>query len=137
MLLGDGVANLLAYRRVGVGIEVDVVSSGIDRRQHSEQRLTAVQLPLFRLLLGLQHRGADQSGEEGGECEQANQSWFYCKSFATLKAMEAPFRWKQRERTRAEILAAVDEAEVSLARGEGRPITEESMRQLANRQLSR
>ncbi len=44
---------------------------------------------------------------------------------------EALSLWEERERTRAEILAAVDEAEVSLARGEGRLITEESMRQLA------
>jgi Arc/MetJ-type ribon-helix-helix transcriptional regulator len=38
--------------------------------------------------------------------------------------------WEERERTRAEILAAVDEAEASLARGEGRPITHESMQEL-------
>jgi Arc/MetJ-type ribon-helix-helix transcriptional regulator len=44
---------------------------------------------------------------------------------------EALSLWEERERTRFEILAAVDEAEASLARGEGRPITEESMRQLA------
>jgi hypothetical protein len=37
----------------------------------------------------------------------------------------------QRERTRAEILAAVDEAEASLARGEGRVITQQSMHDLA------
>ncbi|MGA8029720.1 MAG: hypothetical protein WB992_21460 [Bryobacteraceae bacterium] len=39
--------------------------------------------------------------------------------------------WEERERTRAEILAAVDAADASLARGEGRIITEESMRELA------
>jgi len=44
---------------------------------------------------------------------------------------EALSLWEERERTRAEILAAVDEAEVSLARGEGRIITQESMRELA------
>jgi Arc/MetJ-type ribon-helix-helix transcriptional regulator len=44
---------------------------------------------------------------------------------------EALSLWEDRERTRAEILAAVDAAEVSLARGEGRPISRESMRQLA------
>jgi len=38
---------------------------------------------------------------------------------------------EERERTRAEILAAVDVAEASLARGEGRVITRESMRELA------
>jgi Arc/MetJ-type ribon-helix-helix transcriptional regulator len=44
---------------------------------------------------------------------------------------EALSLWEERERTRAEILAAVDEAEASLARGEGRAITQESMRELA------
>jgi Arc/MetJ-type ribon-helix-helix transcriptional regulator len=44
---------------------------------------------------------------------------------------EALSLWEERERTRAEILAAVDEAEASLARGEGRIITQESMRELA------
>lgn len=39
--------------------------------------------------------------------------------------------WEERERTRAQILAAVDEAEASLARGEGREITRESVRELA------
>ena len=42
---------------------------------------------------------------------------------------EALSLWE--ERARAEILAAVDVAEVSIARGEGRPITQDSMRQLA------
>ncbi len=44
---------------------------------------------------------------------------------------EALFLWEERERRRLEILAAVDEAEASLARGEGRPITQESMHELA------
>jgi Arc/MetJ-type ribon-helix-helix transcriptional regulator len=39
--------------------------------------------------------------------------------------------WEERERTRAEILAAIDQAEASLARGEGRIIAEQSMRDLA------
>jgi Arc/MetJ-type ribon-helix-helix transcriptional regulator len=45
---------------------------------------------------------------------------------------EALSLWEERERTRAEILSAVDEAEASLARGEGRIITQESMRELAD-----
>jgi Arc/MetJ-type ribon-helix-helix transcriptional regulator len=45
---------------------------------------------------------------------------------------EALSLWEERERTRAEILAAVDEAEASLALGEGRVITQESMRELAD-----
>ena len=44
---------------------------------------------------------------------------------------EALSLWEERERRRAEILSAVDEAEASLARGEGRVITEGSMRELA------
>jgi len=44
---------------------------------------------------------------------------------------EALALWEERERTRAEILAAVDVAEGSIARGEGCPITQDSMRQLA------
>ena len=45
--------------------------------------------------------------------------------------------WEERERGRAEILAAIDEAEASLARGEGRPITAESMRELAQQVMDR
>ena len=44
---------------------------------------------------------------------------------------EALCLWAERERTRAEILAAVDEAEASIAGGEGRIITQASMRELA------
>jgi len=45
---------------------------------------------------------------------------------------EALSLWEERERTRAEILAAVDAAEASLDRGEGIVITEQSMRELAD-----
>jgi len=44
---------------------------------------------------------------------------------------EALFLWEERERTRTEILAAVDAAEDSLARGQSRIITEQSVRDLA------
>lgn len=40
-------------------------------------------------------------------------------------------QWEERERIRAEILAAVDRADASLARGEGRVITSESVQSLA------
>jgi putative addiction module CopG family antidote len=50
---------------------------------------------------------------------------------------EALALWEQRERARAQILAAVDAAEASLARGMGRPITQESARQLAGEVKSR
>jgi Arc/MetJ-type ribon-helix-helix transcriptional regulator len=45
--------------------------------------------------------------------------------------LEALALWEERERTRAEILAGVDEAEAAIARGEGRTITQQSMRDLA------
>jgi len=45
---------------------------------------------------------------------------------------EAMLLWEERERRRLEILASVDEAEASLARGEGRRITAyEEVAQLA------
>jgi putative addiction module CopG family antidote len=49
-------------------------------------------------------------------------------------AVEEALRlWEERERTRAEILAAVDLAEASLARGEGRLIaTKQDVRALAS-----
>jgi Arc/MetJ-type ribon-helix-helix transcriptional regulator len=44
---------------------------------------------------------------------------------------EALALWEERERQRTEFLLTLDEAKASLARGEGRIITQESMRQLA------
>jgi putative addiction module CopG family antidote len=44
---------------------------------------------------------------------------------------EALALWERRERARAEILANLTAAEAALACGEGRAITEESMRELA------
>lgn len=39
--------------------------------------------------------------------------------------------WEERERRRIEIVAMIEEAEASLARGEGIEITEESLKELA------
>ena len=44
---------------------------------------------------------------------------------------EALSLWEDRERKRAEFLATLDDAKASLARGEGRTITQESMQELA------
>jgi len=44
---------------------------------------------------------------------------------------EAMSLWEERGRKRAEFLATLDDAKASLARGEGRVITQESMRQIA------
>ena len=45
---------------------------------------------------------------------------------------EALALWEEREHERAELLSTLDEARASLARGEGRIITQESMWQLAS-----
>lgn len=50
---------------------------------------------------------------------------------------EAMALWEERERRRLEILAMVDEAEASLARGEGREINDESMKALAEQTKER
>lgn len=44
---------------------------------------------------------------------------------------EALSLWEARERVRAEVLAAVDAADASISRGNGRVIDEQSMRELA------
>src|ERR1035441_5143647 len=44
---------------------------------------------------------------------------------------EALALWEERERGRVELLATLDAARASLARGDGRVITQESMRELA------
>jgi Arc/MetJ-type ribon-helix-helix transcriptional regulator len=44
---------------------------------------------------------------------------------------EALALWEERERRRVEFRATLDEARASLARGEGRPITQESMQELS------
>jgi putative addiction module CopG family antidote len=44
---------------------------------------------------------------------------------------EALSLWEERERKRAEFLATLDDAKASLTRGEGRIITQQSMRELA------
>jgi Arc/MetJ-type ribon-helix-helix transcriptional regulator len=44
---------------------------------------------------------------------------------------EALALWEERERKRAQFLATLDDSAASLDRGEGIPITQESMRELA------
>ena len=45
---------------------------------------------------------------------------------------EALALWEERERRRIEFRATIDDARASLARGEGRPITQETMRILSS-----
>ena len=52
---------------------------------------------------------------------QAVESGRYCREEDALQ--EALALWERQERRRAEILAAVDQAEASFARGDGRRVT--------------
>ena len=50
---------------------------------------------------------------------------------------EALALWEERERRRLELIAMIDEADASLARGEGIPITEESVEVLIEKAKQR
>jgi Arc/MetJ-type ribon-helix-helix transcriptional regulator len=51
--------------------------------------------------------------------------------FRSKEVREALRQWEERERKRAEFLATIDDAKASLARGEGRPLNEQSMSERA------
>jgi Arc/MetJ-type ribon-helix-helix transcriptional regulator len=51
--------------------------------------------------------------------------------FRSQEVREALRQWEERERKRAEFLATIDDAKASLARGEGRPLNEQSMSERA------
>ena len=86
-----------------------------------------VQVPegsLYPALRRLENCGllaADWKAIETGRLESEEQA-----------VQEALALWEKRERRRLELLAMLDEAERSLARGEGREITEASMTALAD-----
>jgi Arc/MetJ-type ribon-helix-helix transcriptional regulator len=61
--------------------------------------------------------------------QMASQSGRFTREEEAVQ--EALALWERREQKRLEIIAMVEEAEASLARGEGREITEESMKALA------
>jgi Arc/MetJ-type ribon-helix-helix transcriptional regulator len=69
--------------------------------------------------------------DQKGFVRQAIESWRYVREEDAPQ--EALSLWEGRERRRAEILAAVDQAEASFARGEGRRVTtREETTQLAD-----
>jgi Arc/MetJ-type ribon-helix-helix transcriptional regulator len=79
----------------------------------------------------------DLTPEQQDFVRQAVESGrFACAEDAVPTALTL---WVERERRRAEILAAIDAARASIARGEGIEITEEDMRVLAEeiKQLGR
>jgi len=73
--------------------------------------------------------------DQGAFVRQAIDSGRLAREEDAVK--EALTLWEERERNRAEILAAVDEAEAYLARGEARAITQESVRELADQVIHR
>ena len=70
------------------------------------------------------------SPDQDGFIRQAIESGRFRRTEDAVE--EALSLWERRERARAEVLATVEQAETSLARGEGRLITPESMQQLAS-----
>lgn len=84
----------------------------------------------FLLLLPLKVMEVDLTADQKAFIRQAIESGrFHSAEDAVREALSL---WEERERRRAEILAAVDTAEASLAQGEGRAVTQQSMRELAN-----
>ena len=75
------------------------------------------------------HMNVDLTPDQRAMVKRAIESGRF--SHEEEAVQEALALWEERERRRLEILASLDEAEASLARGEGRPITEESMKALA------
>lgn len=83
------------------------------------------------LLLGLANMEVDLTPEQKEFLQLAIAS-------GRLRGAEDAVRqalslWEERERARAEILAAVDAAEESLAQGQGRELTPEFMRELSGK----
>lgn len=71
----------------------------------------------------------DLTPDQRAFVQQAIESGRFSREEEAVR--EALALWEERERRRLEILTALDEADVSLARGEGIPITDESMKALA------
>jgi Arc/MetJ-type ribon-helix-helix transcriptional regulator len=109
----QGVAKELTRRRRSVnqrksGLDVLALTDGFSYAKQMEIQLTADQKAFVREAI------------ESGRLQREEDA-----------VQEALTLWEERERARAEILAAVDEAEDSLANGQGRAITQQSMRDLA------
>jgi Arc/MetJ-type ribon-helix-helix transcriptional regulator len=66
--------------------------------------------------------------QEAFICQAIESGRFHRKEEAVLEALSL---WEERERKREEFLVTLNDAKASLARGEGRTITQESMRELA------
>jgi Arc/MetJ-type ribon-helix-helix transcriptional regulator len=83
--------------------------------------------PAFRILSSMEvHLTPDQKAFARRAIESGR---LHSEEHAVQEALTL---WEERERQRAEFLLTLEDAHASLARGEGRVITQESVRQLAN-----
>jgi Arc/MetJ-type ribon-helix-helix transcriptional regulator len=83
--------------------------------------------PLFRILMAMDvHLTPDQKAFARRAIESGR---LHSEEDAVEEALAL---WEERERQRAEFLLTLDDARASLARGEGRVITQESMQSLAS-----
>jgi len=76
-----------------------------------------------------EHMNVELTPDQRAFVQRAIESGRFTRAEEAVR--EALALWEERERRRLEIVAMVDEAEASLARGEGREITEQSMSALA------
>jgi putative addiction module CopG family antidote len=86
---------------------------------------------LSGLLLGLANMEVDLTAEQKEFIQLAIASGRLRHAEDAIR--EALSLWEERERARAEILAAVDAAEDSIARGEGRELTPDSVHELSSK----
>ena len=84
----------------------------------------------FLLLLPSKAMEVDLTADQGELIRQAIETGRFHRAEDAVR--EALLLWEERERRRAEILATLETAEASLSRGEGRDVTQQSMRELAN-----
>ena len=84
----------------------------------------------FLLLLPSKVMEVDLTADQRELIRQAIETGRFHRAEDAVR--EALLLWEERERRRSEILAAVDTAEASHSRGEGRAVTQQSMRELAN-----
>jgi putative addiction module CopG family antidote len=82
----------------------------------------------FPLFLRLRDMEVDLTADQRAFIRRAVESGRFQRAEDAVR--EALSLWEERERKRAEILAAVDTAEASLAQGEGRAVARDSMQEL-------
>ena len=76
-----------------------------------------------------EHMNVDLTPDQRAFVQKAIESGRFSREEEAVQ--EALALWEERERRRLELLAMLDEADAELARGEGIPITDESMKALA------